>query len=145
MDDENIRLPDYIINERLIEENNIKNDDHDKEVNKILYESLLDIKNINIQNQEYEEEIMKEFEKESIERKKKFSVLILIMSRLIRVDKEIRKVYEIINPIIKLYCKQIIQYSELDKKTYENVFNILSKKTINNKNIELLKTIIKSQ
>jgi len=140
--DKNIRLPDSIVNERLIE--NTKTI-YDKQINKALYESLLDIKNINIQNQEYEKYLMEEFEKESIERKNKFAEFNLTMNRLIRFDREIQKAYEIIKPIIDLYCKQIVQYSELDKKAYEKVFDILSKKNINIKYTELLKTIIHCQ
>jgi hypothetical protein len=138
--DKNIRLPDSIITDQLIQ-NNIS--DYDKQINEALYSSLLDIKNINSKNEEYEKFLMKEFEKESIERKNKFNEFILTMNRLIHFDSEIKKAYEIIKPIIELYCKQIVQYSELDKKAYEKVFNILSKKNINIKNIDLLKSIIK--
>jgi len=98
-----------------------------------------------IKKKKYKKKIIKDNEKEIIERKKTFADVIFAMDHLIQFDREIQRAYEIINPIINLYCKEIVQYSELDKKTYEKVFNILSKKNINIKHIEVLKTIIRCQ
>jgi hypothetical protein len=57
-------------------------------------------------------------------------------------DKEVREIYEILDPIIELYCKQYIQTCELDIETYDKIFDILKKIRNNQQVLDILKTIL---
>jgi hypothetical protein len=144
--DENIRTPDSIINEQLIQEQEQDLEmSYNKDIEEAIYLSFQETKQSNILNEEnekYEEQLIQQFQKETIERKKKFSQILFTMERLIKIDKEVNEVYEIIEPIIESYCNQMIEVCELDEKTYEKIFYIISKIRLNITNIDLLKTII---
>jgi len=144
--DENIRTPDSIINEQLIQEQEQDLEmSYNKDIEEAIYLSFQETKQsdiLNEENEKYEEQLIQQFQKETIERKKKFSQILFTMERLIKIDKEVNEVYEIIEPIIESYCNQMIEVCELDKKTYEKIFYIISKIRLNITNIDLLKTII---
>ncbi len=144
--DENIRTPDSIINEQLIQEQEQDLEmSYNKDIEEAIYLSFQETKQsdiLNEENEKYEEQLIQQFQKETIERKKKFSQILFTMERLIKIDKEVNEVYEIIEPIIESYCNQMIEVCELDEKTYEKIFYIISKIRLNIKNIDLLKTII---
>jgi hypothetical protein len=144
--DENIRTPDSIINEQLIQEQEQDLEmSYNKDIEEAIYLSFQETKQsdiLNEENEKYEEQLIQQFQKETIERKKKFSQILFTMERLIKIDKEVNEVYEIIEPIIESYCNQMIEVCELDEKTYEKIFYIISKIRLNITNIDLLKTII---
>ena len=64
------------------------------------------------------------------------------MNKLLRFDKDIKEIYEIIEPIIESYCAQYTEIIELDDVTYEKIFKVLGTIRTNKNNIELLKTIL---
>ena len=66
------------------------------------------------------------------------------LNRLIKFDKDIKEIYEIIEPIIDSYCNQYIEVVELDLITYEKIFKVIGTVRTDKKNIELLKTILLS-
>jgi hypothetical protein len=141
--DDNIRAPDSVINEQLIQEDN--RSPYDNEIEEAIYLSLQESRSssvLNEENDKYEEELIQQYKKETEERKNQFAKLLFEMNRLSRIDKEVKEVYEIVEPIIESYCNQMIEVCELDHKTYEKIFNIISKIRINTQNIELLKSII---
>jgi hypothetical protein len=88
---------------------------------------------------DYEKEIQKYFNEEKNNRKNIFNELLFKLKQLSNYDKEVEEIYNIIEPIIESYCEQAIQYYEVDKITYDRIFNILSSIRIDK---EVLKKII---
>ena len=139
--DEEIRSPDEVKRERLIQDNRCE---FQKQMDEALYLSLQEIKQQEEISQNYEEEIIKNFYNELQKRKDSFSNLLMDLNRLIKFDKDIKEIYEIIEPIIDSYCNQYIEVVELDLITYENIFKVIGTVRTDKKNIELLKTILLS-
>jgi hypothetical protein len=128
--DDNIRPPDKVKRERLIETNPWEEEEfEEEEFEEDILQNMLD----------YEKEIQKFFIEEKNRRKENFNVLLLKMKRLANYDKEVEEIYNIIDPIIESYCEQVIQYYEVDKITYERIFSVLSSIRIDT---EVLKQII---
>ena len=138
-DDEDIRPPDEVKREQLMEDNR---SDFQKQIDEALYLSLQEVKQQQEISMNYEEEIIKNYKDEIIMRKEKFQQILLDMNKLIRFDKDIKEVYEIIEPIIESYCNQCIEFVELDIDTYDRIFKVIGTIRTDKKNIELLKTII---
>ena len=139
--DEEIRSPDEVKRERLIQDNRCE---FQKQMDEALYLSLQEIKQQEEISQNYEEEIIKNFYNELQTRKDSFSNLLMDLNRLIKFDKDIKEIYEIIEPIIDSYCNQYIEVVELDLITYEKIFKVIGTVRTDKKNIELLKTILLS-
>ena len=139
--DEEIRSPDEVKRERLIQDNRCE---FQKQMDEALYLSLQEIKQQEEISQNYEEEIIKNFYNELQKRKDSFSNLLMDLNRLIKFDKDIKEIYEIIEPIIDSYCNQYIEVVELDLITYEKIFKVIVTVRTDKKNIELLKTILLS-
>jgi hypothetical protein len=138
-DDEEIRPPDEVKREQLMEDNR---SEFQKQMDEALYLSLQEAKQQQDISLQYEEEIIQNYKTEIISRKEKFHQLLLDMNKLLRFDKDIKEVYDIIEPIIESYCNQYIEYVELDSITYEKIFKVIGTIRTDKKNIELLKTII---
>jgi len=140
MDSEyNIRPPDNTKREQLIEDTR---SDFDKQIDEALHLSLQDCINENQINNFYEDEIITNYLNEISVRREKFYKLIFDLNKLIRFDKDIKEVYEIIEPIIDAYCNQYIQHYEVDEITYDKIFKIIGTIRIDKKNIELLQKVI---
>ena len=138
-EDEEIRAPDEVKREQLMNDNRCE---FQKQMDEALYLSLQEIKNVEEVNKQYEELIIKNYNDEIISRKEKFQQLLLDMNKLMRFDKDIKEIYEIIEPIIESYCNQYIEYVELDVDTYDKIFKVIGTIRTNKKNLENLKTII---
>jgi len=138
-EDEEIRAPDEVKRERLIDDNRCE---FQKQMDEALYLSLQEIKNVEEINKKYEELIIQNYHNEINERREKFGGLLLDINKLIRFDKDIKEIYEIIEPIIESYCNQYIEYVELDEETYDKIFKVIGTIRTNKKNIELLQKII---
>jgi hypothetical protein len=138
-EDEEIRAPDEVKRERLIDDNRCE---FQKQMDEALYLSLQEIKNVEEINKKYEELIIQNYHNEINERREKFVGLLLDINKLIRFDKDIKEIYEIIEPIIESYCNQYIEYVELDEETYDKIFKVIGTIRTNKKNIELLQKII---
>ena len=134
-----IRPPDNIIREQLVQDNR---SEFEKQIDQAIYLSLEDSKKRDKLNEDFEKELIKKFNKELIDRKEIFTNFLLQLNRLIRFDKDIKEIYEIIQPIIESYCNQAIEVCEFDKKTYEKIFTTLSTVRTNKESIELLRKII---
>ena len=136
---DNIRPPDEVKKDQLIQDTR---SDYDKQIDEALYLSLQESihqEQINIQ---YEKGILTEYENLTIERREIFAAFLLDLNKLIKFDKNVKEVYEIIEPIIECYCGQYIQTCELDEETYDKIFKVVSSIRTNKKNIDNLKTII---
>jgi len=137
--EDNIRPPDEVRVEQLLEDTR---SEYDKQIDEAINLSMLDIiekQNINLQ---YEEQLIKEYNDENNRRKDYFTKFLFDLNKLGKIDKEIREIYEIIEPIIESYCSQYIQICELDIETYEKIFKLLGKIRTDKNAIETLKGII---
>ena len=56
--------------------------------------------------------------------------------------KDVKVVYEIIEPIIDGYCNQLIDIYDFDKDTYDKIFEVLSTIRTDKKCVDILKTIL---
>jgi hypothetical protein len=120
--EEYIRPPDKVKRERLIQPDPWDGEEFEEDI----LQNMLD----------YKKEIQKFFTEEKDCRKKIFNSLLFKMKQLSNYDKEVEEIYNIIEPIIESYCEQVIQYYEVDKITYERIFNILSTIRINKEPLE---------
>ena len=137
--DNTVRPADKVFKEQLVEDNR---SDFEKELDEALRISLEETITLNDLNKDFEEELIQKFEKEKIERKEIFTKFLLDLNRIIRLDKDVRDVYEIVEPIIDAYCNQIIYICEFDEETYDKIFKIISTVRTNQTCINILKTII---
>ena len=138
-DDEQIRPPDEVIRERLVEDTRC---DFQKQMDEALRLSMQEVINQEKMNQAYEDEIVNNYLKETTERREKFGKLLMDMNKLIRLDAKIKEIYEIIEPVIFTYCEQHIEIWETDEETYEKIFKNLSTIRTDKTAVELLKRII---
>jgi len=140
--EENVRPPDEVVRERLLQDTR---SDFDKELDEVLNLSMREFHQQQIMNDQYEEQIKKSFIEEVNKRKNIFQTLLLNLNKLIKFDKEVREIYDIIEPIIDSYCGLFIETCELDKITHNKIFDMLRKIRVNQKAVEILKTIIVEQ
>ena len=131
MSDDNIRPPDKVIIERLI---NYKSSE-EEEFDKILLASAEEYENEQIQK------IVDEFEK--IENRKKLFINILfILQRLSHYDNNILQVYNILEPIINNYINYQFETYTIDKNIYDTIFNTIKGTRITQTEIKLLKNFL---
>ncbi len=131
MSDDNIRPPDKVIIERLI---NYKSSE-EEEFDKILLASAEEYENEQIQK------IVDEFEK--IENRKKLFINILfILQRLSHYDTKILQVYNILEPIINNYIKYQFETYTIDKNIYDTIFNTIKGTRITQPEIKLLQNFL---
>ncbi len=134
-----IREPDSVISEQLLNDNRTE---FQKQMDEAMYISLQEIKKYEELNQKYENELIQQYVEETTRRKELFTSFLFDLNRLMKLDKEVREIYQIIEPIIDSYCSQIIQICELDEETYKKIFNLLGKIRVNKVGLEILKNII---
>ncbi len=137
--EDNVRAPDKAKVERLMEDTR---SDYEKQIEEALYLSIQDFKQQEQIYKQYEDEIVNEHSKIYNERKEQFSGFLFDLHKLIRLDKEIKEIYEIIEPIINAYCAQYIKEYELDSLTYNKIFKIIGNIRTCKNAIELLKKIL---
>ena len=137
--EDNIRTPDEVVREKLLEDTR---SDFEKQLDEAMYLSMQEInKQLDINNQ-YEEQLLKDYASETKKRSNLFKNFIANLTRLCGFDKEVREIYNILDPIIESYCGQIIETCELDGETYDKIFNTLKKIRNDQQAIDILKTII---
>ena len=137
--DDNVRAPDKENVERLMEDTR---SEYEKQIDEALYLSIQDFKQQEQIYKQYEDGIVNEHIKITNERKEQFSGFLFDLHKLIRLDKEIKEIYEIIEPIIEAYCAQYIKEYELDSITHEKIFKIIGNIRTNKNAIELLNKIL---
>lgn len=134
-----IRAPDEVITEQLMSDNR---SEFEKQMDEAMYLSLQEMKAKEEFNQKYEDELIKDYLNETARRKEQFANFLFDINKLIKFDKEVREIYEIIEPIIDSYCGQVIKVCELDEETYKKIFGLLGKIRVNKVGLDILKTII---
>jgi hypothetical protein len=136
---DNVRPPDETKREQLMEDSR---SDFDKQLDEALYLSILEIKQQEEINKQYEDQVINEYISETNNRREKFREFLFDLNKLLKYDKDIKEIYEIIEPIIDAYCGQYIEYYEADDITYDKIFRILGTIRTKKNFIELLKNII---
>ena len=109
---DDIRCPDKVKRERLFDDNR---SDFEKQIDEALYVSLQESEE---KNKIYEDEIYNNYFTETARRKEAFRELLFDLRKLIKFDKEIKEIYEIIEPIIgffliTIFVKYIYSYRVL--------------------------------
>jgi hypothetical protein len=137
--EENIRPPDEVRRERLVEDNR---DQFQKDLAQALLLSMEEMKKQQETYIDYEKKIMEDFIGETNNRKQIFCNFIINLNKLIRFDKEVKEIYEIIEPIIDAYCGQAFETCSLDIETYNKIFNLLKKIRTDQNAVDRLKNII---
>lgn len=137
--EDNIRPPDKNIRETLLE---YTRSDFEKHLDEAMYLSMQEInQQIEINNQ-YEELLVKNYVLESKKRNEIFKNFRFNLNKVGKFDKKVREIYDIIDPIIDLYCDQRIETCELDRETYNKIFNILKEIRNDQQAFDILKLIV---
>lgn len=139
--DDTIRQPDSIYSDQLMED---ERSDFDKELEEAIYLSMKDINDREDINAKFEEEIILKYSQETCKRKEIFKKFIFDLNKVSKVDKDIREILEIIEPIIDSYCSQTFDICSLEHEMHKKIFHLLTKIRTDKQAIELLKTIILS-
>lgn len=136
-----IRPPDDVVVDRLIDNSDFHDDydnyDEDMELNAIINESIL----LAEKNSETK---FKELIQEMNNRKEKYENVIFKFKKLINYDKEVKEIFDLINPIIEYYINMEIDNYIYDTDVYNKIFNIklLKQMRLNDHEIQLLREII---
>lgn len=138
-EDDNIRPPDEVVRETLLEDTR---SEFEKQLDEAMYLSMQEMNQQRDINREYEEQLLKEYGTETKRRNELFKDFMFNLIKIGKFDKEIREIYEILDPIIESYCGQCIETCELDEETYDKIFNTLKKIRNNQQALDALKTII---
>ena len=139
---DNIRPPDKIICDQLVDDTR---SDFDKQVEEAMYLSIQENLQQNELTRKYEEDIIHTYYNETIYRKDIFHNLLFELNKLIKIDKKVKEVYEIIEPIIHSYCNQSLTSIDLTPDIHAKIFKVIKTirpNNINKKSIELLNSII---
>ena len=134
-----IRPPDNVKREQLVEDTR---NDFDKEMEQALYLSMQEVRDAEIKNHKFEEEIINSYLDKQNKRRELFRDLLINMNKVARFDKDVKEIYEILDVIIEGYCLDYIQFAEVDKETRDKVFNILKTIRVNKNMLDILQTII---
>lgn len=141
-DKDNIRPPDKIICDQLVDDNR---SDYDKQVEEAMYLSIQEKLHEDELTRKYEEDIINTYYNETIHRKAIFHNLLFELTKLINIDKNVKEVYEIIEPIINSYCNQSLTSIDLTPDIHAKIFKVIKTirpTNINKKSVELLNSII---
>jgi hypothetical protein len=137
--DHNVRAPDKIKKEQLLQDNRSEYEQQEEDAR---YWSLLEFNEQKELNEKYEADLIIEHNRIIKERRELFRGFLFDVNKLIRFDKDMKEIYEIIEPIIDSYCAQYMKQCELDPITYDRIFKVIGNIRTDKNNIELLKKII---
>lgn len=143
MDNDNIRPPDSIITDRLINNNNYTYSNLDNDLNAALEISKNEYNLLQIQlfrQQKEQEQKEQELEKQS--RQQKFNNIKIQINKIILFDKPNLRYYELILSIIEMFELCLINQYNTDENEYINIFKILKSIRLPNNEIEEFKKII---
>ena len=137
--EEDIRAPDQPKRETLLQDNR---SDFDKQLDEALYQSL-QLYQAEVKKHEDLEQKFIQQQREEIEKRKNLVRPILFeLNRIRKYDLKIDEVFIMIDSILESYCGLEFEECQLDKQTYNTIFNGLTKIRIN---MEFLTSIIKCE
>ena len=137
--EDNIRPPDAVVSEQIMEDNR---SEFEKQMDEAIYLSMQEMTRQREISRQYEEQLLKEHNAETSRRNELFKDFLFNLVKIGKFDKEIREIYEILEPIIDSYCGQYIETCELDEASYDKIFSTLKKIRNNQQALDALKTII---
>ena len=137
--DDNVRAPDKNKKEQLLQDNRSEYEQQEEDAR---YWSLLEFNEQKELNEKYEEDTINEHKRIIIERRELFRGFLFDLNKLTRFDKDMKEIYEIIEPIIDCYCAQYMKQCELDPITYDRIFKVIGNIRTDKNAIELLKNVI---
>ena len=137
--DDNVRAPDKNKKEQLLQDNRSEYEQQEEDAR---YWSLLEFNEQKELNEKYEEDTINEHKRIIIERRELFRGFLFDLNKLTRFDKDMKEIYEIIEPIIDCYCAQYMKQCELDPITYDRIFKVIGNIRTDKNVIELLKNVI---
>ena len=137
--EEDIRPPDQPKRETLLQDNR---SNFNKQLDEALYESFK-LYQAEVQKHEDLEQKFIQQQREEIEKRKNLVRPILFeLNRIRKYDLKIDEVFVMIDSILESYCGLEFEECQLDKQTYNTIFNGLTKIRIN---MEFLTSIIKCE
>lgn len=134
-----VRAPDKPKREQLLDD--IRSD-FEKQMDEAISLSIKYLKEQEEKNKKYEEELINEHLKNVSKRRDIFHNLLFDLNRLSRFDKEIKNIYEIIEPIIDAYCDGYIQAYQIDTETYDKIFKNIKNIRTDKNGLEKLREIL---
>lgn len=137
--EENIRPPDQSKRETLLQDNR---SDFDKQLDEALYQSLQLYQNEVQKHEDLEKKLIQQHREEIEKRKNLVRPILFELNRIRKYDLKIDEVFVMVESILDSYCGLEFEECYLDKKTYNTIFNGLTKIRIN---IEFLISIIKCE
>lgn len=135
-DMEDIRKPDNIINDQLLEDNRTI-----EEINteNALFLSMKELYETQKKSDEFEKQLIVEYINEKNKRKEEMEPILCKIAQVSNYDKNVKEIYKLIEPIIELYINQYINSYVVDDETYTRIFKVLSSIRIDQ---NILKNII---
>jgi hypothetical protein len=137
--DNNVRAPDNAKKEQLLQDTR---SEYDKQMDEAMHLSVQEFKKQEEVNQKYEEDLINEHNRIIIERRELFRGFLFDLNKLIRFDKDMKEIYEIIEPIIDCYCAQYMNQCEIDTVTHDRIFKVIGNIRTDKNAMELLKKIL---
>jgi len=137
--EEDIRPPDQPKSEQLLQDNR---SDFDKQLDEALYESLQLYQDEVQKHEELEQKFIQQQREEIEKRKNLVRPILFELNRIRKYDLKIDEVFIMIDSILESYCGLEFEDCQLDKQTYNTIFNGLRKIRIN---MEFLMSIIKCE
>jgi hypothetical protein len=141
MENIDIRKQDEIIVDQLTNNSSITKEE--QELNTAIMNSIQDLKQIQKEYDDFENNVIQNYEEIKQEREKQFNGFISSLKKVSKYDVKIKEIIEILEPVIEAYCFNYINECEFDCITYEKIFSELNSVRVEKSVIELLKTIIK--
>jgi 3-methyladenine DNA glycosylase Tag len=114
----------------------------EQELNAAIMNSIEDFKEIQKQYDDFENNVIQNYEEIKEQREKQFSGFISSLKKVSKYDVKIKEIIEILEPVIEAYCFNYINDCEFDCITYEKIFSELNSVRVEKNVLELLKTII---
>lgn len=137
--EEDIRPPDQPKSETLLQDNR---SEFDKQLDEALYQSLQLYQDEVQKHEELEQKFIQQQRQEIEKRKNLVRPILFELNRIRKYDLKIDEVFVMIDSILDSYCGLEFEECQLDKQTYNTIFNGLTKIRIN---MEFLLSIIKCE
>jgi hypothetical protein len=141
-DYEDIRVPDEILREKLLDNNSNISEPCDDELNQAINLSSEEYRDFLKKMYDNEKELMENIEKDKKKRSEICEPILFELKKLSRFDNNIKNMYDILEPILDGYINLLVDKYDFDIDTHKMIFDILSTLRIKRENIEFLKTII---
>jgi len=146
--DSSVRLPDNIIKEKLIDDDNDFYEENkfyeENEINKIIEQSKNEFDFIQKQEEQKNVDLLIQYHKEEFEKKylNKFNNLKTQLNKLLVLDKSNADSYELLLSIIEIFENGLLDFYHTNKETYVKIFRILKNIRILPSELNLLEQII---